>query len=211
LCILLFVPTALQANEATERCLQGISAYKQAHDKADQQGGVWAQFEKRDDLRNASVLALKLDSKIKNLFSTLDYLCKTLQGVPYDDLGRFVANELEQLSIPDFIQKWTQLGKPPERVNSWVEYHLFAKKNLHRSLILEKVESSIQASGLYFDRYQNLFEKFSSQPQTLFIEETQKLLAETNEFIKTEPYLVQAEQENSRVLFWDRDENYGGS
>jgi hypothetical protein len=210
-CLLLFAPTALQANEATERCLQKISPYKQAHEKADEQGGIWAQFERRADLRNDSVLALKLDSKIKKLFSTLNYLCKTLNGIPYDDLGRFVAKELEQISIPDFKKKWTQLGKPPERVNSWVEYHIFSKKNLHRSLILEQVESTIQASGLFFDRYQNLLEKFSSQPQIQFIEETRNLLAQTNDFFKAEPYLLQAIQENSRVLYWDRDENYGGS
>jgi len=211
LCLLLVVPTTLQANEATEQCLQGISPYKQAHGKADEQCGVWAQFEKRAEIRNDSVLALKLDAKIKELFSTLNYLCNTLKGVPYDDLGRFIAKELEQISIPDFKKKWTQLGTPPERINSWVEYYLFAKENLHRSLILEKVESTIQASGLFFDRYQNLLEKFSSQPQTQFIEETRKLLSQTNDFFKTEPYLLHAVQENSRLLYWDRDENYGGS
>ncbi len=206
---LFFAPSVIHANEA--QCLKWIYPFKQAHEKANEEGGIWAQFEKRVDLRNDSTLALKLDSKIKELFGALSYLCKTQEGVPYDELANFVAKELAQISIPDFKKKWIQLGKPPERVDSWIEYHSFTKKNLHRKLEIEKIKTSIQESSLFFDRYQKLFEKLSSQTQTSTLEVTRELLNEISQLFQTEPYLLQATHENSRVLYWDIDENYGGS
>lgn len=192
-----------------KECLHRVTL---AHNNANEREGIWANFERQPFLRSESVQALKLDSKIKELIFTLNYLCETKDGIPYDELGGFVAKELAKLSVPEFKKKWIQLGKPPERVDSWVEYHSIIQKNLHRKLEKNKIISAIKKSKPFFDRYHNFHDRFSSsETPAAFLEINQELLSDLDKFLKEEPYLKQANDENSKVLYWDIDENYGGS
>ena len=55
------------------------------------QGGIWGMFDQNYKVRNHATVTLKLDSKITVLIVRLNHLCTTQNGVPLEEIGRYLS------------------------------------------------------------------------------------------------------------------------
>ncbi len=174
-------------------------------------GGLWSLFEKSPTLRGESLKALQLDQKINMLIWNFNYLCQTIQGVPFDELASYVSERLEVIDKDEFKKEHLILGKTKEEIDIWLEYIEFARSIQFRALNPESINRSIdQASGI-IKHYNSLAKQVNKSPNKLQIKATEQLTQEINAFAKSDGNISLALEENSKVPYWDIDENYGGS
>lgn len=105
-------------------------------------------------LRDQSTIGLHLDSDINKMMDTLKYLCKTENGVPLNDLARFITESIERIGVKKFRESQVNLGKPPAEVDNWIRFGKAAKQFQHRALDPDSVHASIRAGGVYLKKYQ---------------------------------------------------------
>jgi len=160
-------------------------------------GGMWARFEKGRKLRNHSALALKVDSKVIGLMFTLDYLCTTLDGIPYNDVAEYIVPQVKKIGEAGFIKKHVDLGHSMKDVTDWVNYGRFSVKNLNRKLKMAEVRKTMEQIQNPVERYERLYKKTQAAPTV--IAETKALIADIEKLHATDPYLKKADQENAQV------------
>jgi len=199
------------ANPEIDRCLSQLKPIQKKVEFVDQAGGVWGLFEKFKTLRVQSTQGLKLDQALKKLLYNLEYLCTTLHGVPLNELASFVTGKIQTMGKTGFRDEMIHLGKPPQEVDSWLIFADFALQVEHRSLNPESVQRSILHAGDYFDRYKKLAQEIDRSPLRKQGEAAGLLIREIETFFKSDANVKRAVFENSRVPYWDIDENYGGS
>ena len=71
-------------------------------------GGVWEAFEKRSLFRNHSTVALHLDQKAIALIYTLDYICRSLNGIPRNDVSNYILPLWREKGEKEFIKYQTE-------------------------------------------------------------------------------------------------------
>jgi len=71
-------------------------------------GGVWEAFEKRSLFRNHSTIALHLDQKAIALIYTLDYICRSLNGIPRNDVSNYILPLWREKGEKEFIKYQTE-------------------------------------------------------------------------------------------------------
>ena len=160
-------------------------------------GGMWTLFEKRPKLQNHSALALAVDSKIISLMFTLDYLCTTQEGIPFNDVAEYIVPKIKKIGEEGFIKKHVDLGHSMKDVTDWVAYGRFSEKNLNRKLDLNQIRKTMEQVRGPVERYGLLFK--NKNPASVVIAESKALIKDIKQLRATEPYLKQADFENDQV------------
>lgn len=162
-------------------------------------GGMWARFERGRKLQNHSALALKVDSKVIGLMFTLDYLCSTLDGIPFNDVAEYIVPQIKKIGEEGFIKKHVDLGHDMKDVTDWVNYGKFSEENRSRKLELAQIKKTMAQAKSPVERYERLYKK--TQEVDAVIAETKALIADIEKIHATDPYLIQADYENGQVPF----------
>jgi len=188
----------LGAAEAGSNACQDLVAplHNQVNSVKDQ-GGMWSLYEKRPGLDGNSGLALKVDSKILGLMFTLDYLCKTLEGIPFSDIAEYVVSNVKEKGREGFIKENMALGNTRKEVTGWADFAEFSMSNRNRKLDTAQIEKSVQQAsgpvGLYVDLFRG------KHSDSALLTKSKALIKDTEQLHKTDPYLKQADYENSQI------------
>ena len=199
-------------SEESSACLQRVVPLQATMEKVTELDGIWGIFQKTSELQNHSVQGINLDKKIHSILFHLDYLCNTIDGIPFDELSDYVSTNLKEKGAEEFKKELIILGKSEGEIEVWFEFSEFAVANRHRPLDPQKIFRTIQSSQPFVKKYFEIADRINHRKDMgSIIQETQSLTNQIENFSKTDPYMSQAIYENSRVPYADFDENYGGS
>ena len=115
------------------KCHSQINPLHQERDKVSQMDGIWGLFEKNSMLQGNSVLAINIDRKINSIIFHLKYLCDTLNGIPMNEVARYVRDGIEKKGESGFRKELIDLGKPETEIDIWFAFTRFSQKNKERS------------------------------------------------------------------------------
>ena len=167
--------------------------------KVKDQGGIWGMFDKSYKVRNHATLTLKLDSKINVLIFRLEHLCATQNGVPFDEIAQVLVPQLkakgEQVVMEDLIN----IGHVVEEAEKLIAYARFAESNLNRKLEFDRITKTITESQPFINRLVELSKKIGEVGAEKFMTDSKVLISDIEKFLATDPYLVQADKENSEI------------
>ena len=209
LCLIFHISSA----EADPRpCLEWVRPLEAQANRILSDGGMWALYERHPELRNHSVYALQLDSRINKIIDMLKYLCHTQNGIPLNDLAQYLTYNIKTMGIMRFRAELFQLGKSREEIDTWLEFARYAKQQEFRLLEIDRIRETINNSKPWLSRYAKLADGALDQSaHESHREAIRSLSHELDQFLSDTPYLAQAIDENSRVPYWDINESIGGS
>jgi len=193
-------------------CRKQIIHLKDLRDQVAELDGVWGLFQKRTELQDNSALSINLDRSVNSIIFHLEFLCDTIDGIPFDELSDYVSVSLAEKGAEKFKQELIILGKNEGQIKVWFEFSKFAIANRYRALDPEKISHSIQMSQPLIKSYLELAKRIDRKEGIeSVIQETKSLKDQIENFFKTDAYMSQALHENSQIPYADWDENYGGS
>ncbi len=209
----LYLTFHISAAEADPKpCLQWVQPLEVQANHILSDGGMWALYERHPELRNHSMHALQLDSRINKIIGMLKYLCQTQNGIPLNDLAQYLTYNIKAMGTVRFRVVLSQLGKSPEEIDTWLEFAHYAKQQEFRLLEIDRIRETINSAKPWLSRYAKLAEETLNQPaHESHWEAIRSLSHELDQFLSDAPYLAQAIEENSRVPYWDINESVGGS
>ena len=205
-----FIETAWSQTQ-TQRCDEKLSALEKTKSAIIGEGVMWALFERYKLFREESSKAMQLDFKAQQLIWLLDYLCKTIEGVPYNELADYLAKNLKEKSKPQFKNELVILGKTESEIDIWFAFSDISLTNKTRKLDIETIYISIQKAAPLIRQYKRLTEEIEQSQSTQQIEDVDNLYQEIEQLESSDSYLAQAMLETSQVPHWDVDESTGGS
>jgi hypothetical protein len=211
---LIFVSTLPAEADTPEQieCLKQIVPLHRDREKVAELDGIWGLFQKTSDFQNNSAQGLSLDNKINSILFHLEFLCTTLDGIPFDELSDYVSSGLAEKGVEAFKNELINMGKSEGEIGVWFEFSKFSIAHLHRPLDPNKVSDTIKSSQPFINQYLILAERINHQQDLGTVIESAKFLTQQIElFFKTDTYMSQAIYENSQIPYADFDENYGGS
>ena len=193
-------------------CHKQIIHLKDLRDEVAELDGVWGLFQKRPELQGNSALSINLDRSVNSIIFHLEFLCDTIDGIPFDELSDYISVNLAEKGAEKFKQELIILGKNEGQIKVWFEFSKFAVANRYRALDLEKISHSILLSHPLIKSYLELAKKIDEKEGIeSVIQETKSLKDQIENFFKTDAYMSQAINENAQIPYADWDENYGGS
>ena len=193
-------------------CLKRVTPLLVKRERVAELDGIWGLFQKTTAFQDNSVQGIQLDNKINTILYHLEYLCNTIDGIPFDELSDYVSTNLAEKGAEKFKNELIILGKSEGEIDIWFEFAKFAVANRHRALDAQKIFQTIQTAQPFIKGYFELAEKINSKEKMgSVIQETEDLTKQIEAFFKTDPYMSQAIYENSRVPHADWDEDVGGS
>ncbi len=193
-------------------CLKQVTPLKAQRDQVADLDGIWGLFQKKATLQHSSVEGISLDNRVNSILFHLEYLCNTIDGIPFDELADYVSTNLTEKGEEKFRKELIILGKNESQIKVWFEFSRFAIANRYRALDPQKISHTIQAAYPLVKGYLQLAEKINGKKDIgSVIQETQALTVQIETYFKTDPYISQAFHENSQIPYADWDENYGGS
>ena len=155
LLLFLVFPKSSDANKSkVPKCHDSIKPLHQKRERVAELDGIWGLFEKNRELQGHSVIAINLDRKVNSIIFHLQYLCDTLNGIPMNEVARYVRDGIHKKGKEGFRKELIILGKSESEINIWFEFTRFSLKNQNRSLNLEFIFNSIKKSII--KRYKNL-------------------------------------------------------
>ena len=77
-------------------CLKRVTPLLVHRDRVAGLDGIWGLFQKTTDFKGNSVQGIKLDNKINTLLFHLEYLCNTIDGIPFNELSDYVSTSLAE-------------------------------------------------------------------------------------------------------------------
>jgi len=194
------------------KCHSQIAPLHQERDKVSQLDGIWGLFEKNSALQGNSVLAINIDKKINSIIFHLQYLCDTLNGIPMNEVARYVRDGIEEKGENRFRKELIDLGKPETEIDIWFAFTRFSQKNKERSLDLKSITDSIKGAVPFIDSYVSIAEKINNQEiDDSIIKSVEKLSTEIDNFFLADKYMNQALTENRNIPYVDINESSGGS
>lgn len=206
------VTSTWAGSSEVSNCHKQITPLKGVREQVAELDGFWGLFQKNPELQDHSVLSINLDKSVNSIIFNLEFLCDTIDGIPFDELSDYVTTNLAEKGEEKFKQELIILGKNEGQIKVWFEFAKFAIANRHRSLDLDKISHSIQTAQPLVKSYLELAERIDRKENIgSVIEATQKLTKQVDSFFMTDPYMSQAIHENSQIPYADWDENYGGS
>ena len=125
--------------EDISECYDQIKPLHLQRERVAQLDGMWGLFEKNRDLQNNSVTAINLDRKVNSIIFHLEYLCETLNGIPMNEVARYVRDGINKYGEDSFRKELIILGKSETDIKVWFEFTYFSLKNEERSLSLNTV------------------------------------------------------------------------
>ena len=206
--LLFFVVSAY----AESSCLELVKKLEKERSVIELNDGMWGYFEKSSELRERSVDAIQLDSRINKIFFLLTHLCETEKGIPLNDLATYISRNLSKKGKSEFISELLLIGKTPQQVDTWFAFYQFSLNHKSRILTFSKIRNALDLSAPIIDRYVNLAEDISrgGSAKEILIK-TQALNITIDKLLSLQPYLSQALAETSHIPYWDTNESSGGS
>ena len=193
-------------------CHKQLALLKNPREEVASYDGVWGLFQKNKELQGSSVEGISLDKLINSMIFNLEFLCDTIDGIPFDELSDYVTVNLTEKGEKKFRQELIILGKNEEQIDVWFKFAKFAVAKRYRALDAKKVHATIQSAEHFVKSYLELAKRINSKIKLdLVIQETQNLTKNIQKFLESDLYLSQAIHENSQIPYADWDENYGGS
>jgi len=210
---LLAIPNITFADQnSISKCHSQIAPLHQERDKVSQLDGIWGLFEKNNTLQGNSVLAINIDRKINSIIFHLKYLCDTLNGIPMNEVARYVRDGIEEKGENRFRKELIDLGKPETEIDIWFSFTKFSIKNKERSLNVESIAESIKSAVPFIDSYVLIAEKINNKEiNDSIAKSVKKLSNQIDNFFLSDKYMNQALTENRNIPYVDINESSGGS
>jgi hypothetical protein len=193
-------------------CTQLVQNLKKEQEFIALNGGMWRYIEKAPSLHNHSGKAIQLDSRISKIFFTLEYLCKTQNGIPLNDLAVYLSRNLVEKSEDTFKDELRLLGKTNQEINIWFNFLEYAHKNKSRTLSFSRIQDTINKTAPFIKEYTQLPNYLTKEDSLKFLPKKIKtLLVNIDYFLSNNSYIAQALEEMSNAPYWDINESVGGS
>ena len=199
-------------NEDISQCHAQIKPLHLQRERVAQLDGMWGLFEKNRELQNNSVAAINLDRKVNSIIFHLEYLCDTLNGIPMNEVARYVRDGINENGEDNFRKELIILGKNEAEIKIWFEFTDFSLKNEERSLNLNTIFQSITNSAPFINLYAALAQKINRrQIDNSIVKNVSELSSKIELLFKTDSYMNQALTENKNIPYVDINESTGGS
>ena len=199
-------------NEDISQCHAQIKPLHLQRERVAQLDGMWGLFEKNRELQNNSVAAINLDRKVNSIIFHLEYLCETLNGIPMNEVARYVRDGINEYGEDNFRKELIILGKNEAEIKIWFEFTDFSLKNEERSLNLNTIFQSITNSAPFINLYAALAQKINRrQIDDSIVKNVSELSSKIELFFETDSYMNQALTENKNIPYVDINESTGGS
>ena len=199
-------------NENISQCHEKIKPLHLKRERVAQLDGMWGLFEKNRELQNNSVAAINLDRKVNSIIFHLEYLCDTLNGIPMNEVARYVRDGINEYGEDNFRKELIILGKNEAEIKIWFEFTDFSLKNEKRSLNLNTIFQSITNSAPFINLYAALAQKINQQEiDDSIVKNVSDLSSKIELFFETDSYMNQALTENKNIPYVDINESTGGS
>jgi len=198
--------------EDISECYDQIKPLHLERERVAELDGMWGLFEKNRGLQNNSVTAINLDRKVNSIIFHLEYLCETLNGIPMNEVARYVRDGINKYGEDSFRKELIILGKSEADIKIWFEFTYFSLKNEERSLNLNTVFESIKNSAPYINLYVSLAQKINRREiDDSIVKNVSELSSKIELFFETDNYMNQALTENKNIPYVDINESSGGS
>ena len=199
-------------NEDISQCHAQIKPLHLQRERVAQLDGMWGLFEKNRELQNNSVAAINLDRKVNSIIFHLEYLCDTLNGIPMNEVARYVRDGINENGEDNFRKELIILGKNEAEIKIWFEFTDFSLKNEERSLNLNTIFQSITNSAPFINLYTALAQKINQREiDDSIVKNVSELSSKIELFFETDSYMNQALTENKNIPYVDINESTGGS
>ena len=199
-------------NEDISQCHAQIKPLHLQRERVAQLDGMWGLFEKNRELQNNSVAAINLDRKVNSIIFHLEYLCETLNGIPMNEVARYVRDGINEHGEDNFRKELIILGKNEAEIKIWFEFTDFSLKNEKRSLNLNTIFQSITNSAPFINLYAALAQKINQREiDDSIVKNVSELSSKIELFFETDSYMNQALTENKNIPYVDINESTGGS
>ena len=193
-------------------CHDQIKPLHLERERVAQLDGMWGLFEKNSELQSNSVIAINLDRKVNSIIFHLEYLCDTLNGIPMNEVARYVRDGINKYGEDSFRKELIILGKSEADITIWFEFADFSLKNEERSLSLNTVFESIKNSAPFIKSYVSLAQKINHREiDDSIVKNVSELSRKIELFFETDNYINQALTENKNIPYVDINESSGGS
>ena len=199
-------------NENISQCHAQIKPLHLQRERVAQLDGMWGLFEKNRELQNNSVAAINLDRKVNSIIFHLEYLCETLNGIPMNEVARYVRDGINKYGEDSFRKELIILGKSEAEIKIWFEFTSFSLKNKERSLNINTIFESIKNSVPFINSYVSLAQKINRREiDDSIVKNVSELSTKIELFLETDSYMNQALTENKNIPYVDINESTGGS
>ena len=199
-------------NEDISQCHAQIKPLHLQRERVAQLDGMWGLFEKNRELQNNSVAAINLDRKVNSIIFHLEYLCDTLNGIPMNEVARYVRDGINENGKDNFRKELIILGKNEAEIKIWFEFTDFSLKNEERSLNLNTIFQSITNSAPFINLYAALAQKINQREiDDSIVKNVSELSRKIELLFETDSYMNQALTENKNIPYVDINESTGGS
>ena len=193
-------------------CHDQIKPLHLERERVAQLDGIWGLFEKNRELQSNSVIAINLDRKVNSIIFHLEYLCDTLNGIPMNEVARYVRDGINKYGKDSFRKELIILGKSEAEITLWFKFTDFSLKNEERSLSLNTVFESIKNSAPFINSYVSLAKKINRHEfDDPIVKNASELSRKIELFFETDNYMNQALTENKNIPYVDINESSGGS
>ena len=193
-------------------CHDQIKPLHLERERVAQLDGMWGLFEKNRELQSNSVIAINLDRKVNSIIFHLEYLCDTLNGIPMNEVARYVRDGINKYGEDSFRKELIILGKSEAEITLWFKFTDFSLKNEERSLSLNTVFESIKNSAPFINSYVSLAKKINRHEfDDSIVKNASELSRKIELFFETDNYMNQALTENKNIPYVDINESSGGS
>ena len=193
-------------------CHDQIKPLHLERERVAQLDGMWGLFEKNRELQSNSVIAINLDRKVNSIIFHLEYLCDTLNGIPMNEVARYVRDGINKYGEDSFREELIILGKSEAEITIWFEFADFSLKNEERSLSLNTVFESIKNSAPFIKSYVSLAQKINHREiDDSIVKNVSELSSKIELLFETDSYMNQALTENKNIPYVDINESTGGS
>ena len=210
--IVVFKGISYGNNEDISQCQAQIKPLHLQRERVAQLDGMWGLFEKNRELQNNSVAAINLDRKVNSIIFHLEYLCDTLNGIPMNEVARYVRDGINENGKDNFRKELIILGKNEAEIKIWFEFTDFSLKNEARSLNLNTIFQSITNSAPFINLYAALAQKINRREiDDSIVKNVSELSSKIELLFETDSYMNQALAENKNIPYVDINESTGGS
>ena len=166
-------------------CRKQIIHLKDLREQVAELDGIWGLFQKRPELQGNSALSINLDRSVNSIIFHLEFLCDTIDGIPFDELSDYVSVSLAEKGAEKFKQELIILGKNEGQIKVWFEFSKFAVANRYRALDPEKISHSIQMSQPLIKSYLELAKRIDRKEGIeSVIQETKSLKEQIEKFFQ---------------------------
>ena len=100
-------------------CMKRVTPLLVKRERVAELDGIWGQFQKTTAFQDNSVQGIQLDNKINTILYHLEYLCNTIDGIPFDELSDYVSTSLAEKGAENFKKELIILVPRPRQ---WINY-----------------------------------------------------------------------------------------